>query len=147
MDNLFVKTRSTKDLIISLVLLVGGITVVILPTPASVNIAGLFVACTGIVLLAVLKTCWKNIETNEKFKYKSHYFPREMESKLKEALEGSLKKITVDPSNHSSALKLDILYNKKTGKAFCQLSEYIPYQYHPCTEMLPKPIDEVLHLV
>jgi hypothetical protein len=147
MNNLFVKSRSTKDIIISAVLLIGGVTMVALPTPASVNIAGLFLACTGIVLLAVLKSGWKNTETREKFYSKTLYFPREMEGKLKEAMEGSLKKITSDTSSQSSALKLDILYNKKTGKAFCQLSEYIPYQYHPFTEMIPKPVDEVLHLV
>ena len=147
MNNLFVKTRSTKDIIISTVLLVAGVTMVALPTPASVNIAGLFMACTGIVLLAVLKSSWKNTETREKFSSKTLYFPREMETKLKEAMEGSLKKITADSSSQSSALKLDILYNKKTGKAFCQLSEYIPYQYHPFTDMIQMPVDEVLHLV
>jgi hypothetical protein len=70
-----------------------------------------------------------------------------MENKLKEAMEGSLKSITADTTSQSSAIKLDILYNKKTGKAFCQLSEYIPYQYHPFTEMISKPVEEILHLV
>ena len=79
MNNLFVKTRSTKDIIISTVLLVAGVTMVALPTPASVNIAGLFMACTGIVLLAVLKSSWKNTETREKFSSKTLYFPREMD--------------------------------------------------------------------
>ncbi len=147
MNNLFVKTRSTRDIIISSVLLAGGVLMVVLPTPASVNIAGLFLACTGIVLFAVLKTGWKNTETREKFSSKTLYFPREMESKLKEAMEGSFNNITTDTTSQSSALKLDILYNKRTGKAFCQLSEYIPYQYHPFTEMISKPVDEVLHLV
>ena len=147
MNNNFVKTRSTRDIIISTVLLAGGVLMVALPTPASVNIAGLFIACTGIVLFAVLKTGWKNSETREKFSSKTLYFSREMENKLKEAMEGSLKSITADTTSQSSAIKLDILYNKKTGKAFCQLSEYIPYQYHPFTEMIPKPVDEVLHLV
>lgn len=147
MDNNFVKTRSTRDIIISAVLIVGGVTMVALPTPASVNIAGLFLACTGIVLFAVLKTAWKNTETREKFHSKTLYFPREMEVKLKEAMSGSLKNISADTTSQSSALKLDILYNKRTGKAFCQLSEYIPYQYHPFTGMVSKPVDEVLHLV
>ena len=78
MDNLFVKTRSTRDIIISAVLIIGGVTMVALPTPASVNIAGLFLACSGIVLFAVLKTAWKNTETREKFHSKTLYFPREM---------------------------------------------------------------------
>ena len=108
---------------------------VALPTPASDQYSRPLSGLYGYCAVRGTENRLKNTETREKFHSKPLYFPREMEVKLKEAMSGSLKMVSADTSSQSSALKLDILYNKRTGKHFASFRIY-PLPVSPFTGMV-----------
>lgn len=135
MNDLFVRTRSVKDLVISTLLLVGGCVMVALPTPSAVNITGFFLCIAGIILFFILKTGWKHVETSEKYRCCTLYFAKENFSMLKEALEKNPEAIVLDKEGMANTVRLDIYYNKELNKTYCQLSEYVSYEYQPCSKV------------
>ena len=135
MNDLFVRTRSVKDLVISTLLLVSGCVMVVLPTPSAVNITGFFLCATGIILFFILKTGWKHLETSAKYRCCTLYFAKENLSILKEALEKTPEAIVLDKEGVANTVRLDIFYNKELNKSYCQLSEYVSYEYQPCSKI------------
>ena len=57
MNKEFSRTRSAKDIIISLALVIAGFACVLLKTPVGVNILGCCAIILGIVLFCMLKSC------------------------------------------------------------------------------------------
>ena len=66
MNKEFVRVRSILDYTISLALLIIGCAIVIIPTPASINIVGIFSIFAGILLIVILRSAWKDKETGER---------------------------------------------------------------------------------
>ena len=59
MEKNFVKVQSTKDIIISISLIVIGAALALLPLGGATNVTGICVAITGVILLFLLKNGYK----------------------------------------------------------------------------------------
>lgn len=135
MEKTFVRVFSAKDIVIFSSIIILGSVLVALPTSAGINIAGFFLIFTGIILIFVLKTGYKDLETGERFKIKEYYFQQAMHPVISNALESKPEIIDLNEADKGNALKLDIYFCKASGKAYIQLFEYIPYRYEPCSRM------------
>ncbi len=136
MENKFIKVHTTKDYIISLGLIVAGIVLIFLPTPASINFLGSFLILAGVLMVFVYKSAYKNVNTGENYLKSVRFFPKEKCSALIDKVESnpnSIERMTEDCGN---AVRLDIYYNDKSGKAYLQLFEFVPYQYEARTGLV-----------
>ena len=147
MEKTFIRVRSIKDIVIFVSLVIAGSVLILLPTGAAVNITGFFLIFAGLILAFVLKSGYKDIETGEKFQKVEHYFQQAMNSVISNALESKPDSIDLAEADKGNALKLDIYYNKTSGKTYMQLFEYVPYRYEPCSRMYEHEMDKVRKLL
>lgn len=134
MEKEFVRVRSAKDIIITLVLVVAGCVLVALPTSTPINIVGFFMIFAGLILLLVLKTGYKDVETGVKYRKTERYFSQEMHAEIDAMLKSGSDSLDLSAEDKGNALRLDIYHSNASGKAYLRLFEYIPYKYEPCTE-------------
>lgn len=131
----FLRVRSIKDITISVSLIILGTVLILLPTGAGVNITGFFMIFSGIILALVMKTGYKDAETGEMYCKKEHYFQQCMNASVSAAIASSPESVDLSEADKGSAVRLDVYYGKRTGKAYLQLFEYVPYKYEPCSKM------------
>ena len=143
MKNKFIRVRSTKDIIISVALLVLGVALIVFTNIEAANICGYLLALTGLVLLPVLKTAYRDAETKALYFKKDLYFLREMKDSIIKALESSPEKIDMSQAGKGQVLLLRVYYSKSAARAYMQLSEYVPHEYKPCTEVCVYDISQV----
>ena len=143
MKNKFIRVRSTKDIIISVALLVLGVALIVFTNIEAANICGYLLALTGLVLLPVLKTAYRDAETKALYFKKDLYFLREMKDSIIKALESSPEKIDMSQAGKGQVLLLRVYYSKSAARAYMQLSEYVPHEYKPCTEVYVYDISQV----
>lgn len=134
MNDIFVKTRTIKDYIVSVSLFILGLSATILGQEG-LAIAGVFSIILGVILLIVMKSGWRNQQDGTVCKERILYFSAVRKTEILNALEKDPSKIQIDKNDQSGPLKLDIKYCRKAGYANCQLSEYIPYNYEPCSKV------------
>lgn len=146
MDKEFIKVRTITDITISSILLISGIILVALPTSVSVNIFGFFAFITGVLLLAILKTGWQDIETKERYCLKHRYFPKNRKNEILNALENNIDSIDISDEDNEG-LRVDIYYNKQNHKAFIDLFEYVPYNYERIAPTVEYTIDKIKKLL
>ena len=147
MEKTFIRVHSIKDIVIFISLLVLGGILVAVPTGDAVNITGFFLIFAGAILALVLKTGYKDVETNEKYIKKERYFQQTMHAAIVDAIASKPDSIDLSQENKGNALKLDIYFSKATGKAYIQLFEYVPYTYQPCSKMYEYEISKVGKLI
>ena len=147
MEKTFTRVHSIKDIVIFISLLILGGILVAVPTGDAVNITGFFLVFAGAILALVLKTGYKDVETNEKYIKKERYFQQTMHAAIADAIASKPDSIDLSQENKGNALKLDIYYSKATGKAYIQLFEYVPYTYQPCSKMYEYEISKVGKLI
>ena len=147
MEKTFTRVHSIKDIVIFISLLVLGGILVAVPTGDAVNITGFFLVFAGAILALVLKTGYKDVETNEKYIKKERYFQQTMHAAIADAIASKPDSIDLSQENKGNALKLDIYFSKATGKAYIQLFEYVPYTYQPCSKMSEYEISKVGKLI
>lgn len=143
MKNKFIRVRSTKDIVISAALLILGVALVVLTNIESANISGYMLIIVGLVLLLVLKTAYRDEETKAKYFKKDIFFLREMKDSIIKALESSPEKIDMSQAGKGQVLLLRVYYSKSAARAYMQLSEYVPHEYKPCTEVCVYDISQV----
>lgn len=143
MKNKFIRVRSTKDIIISAALLVLGVALVVFTNIEAANISGYMFVVIGLVLLPVLKTAYRDAETKALYFKKDLYFLREMKDSIIKALESSPEKIDMSQAGKGQVLLLRVYYSKSAARAYMQLSEYVPHEYKPCTEVCVYDISQV----
>lgn len=136
MEKEFSRVHSATDIIVSIVLVAGGCTLVLLPTSTSVNVLGFFMIITGLVLALILRTGYKDKETGERFRKTEKFFPAHCKDSISKAMVSAPDKIDFSEENKGNGLRLDTFFNSKTGHVYCRLYEYIPYRYQPCTEYI-----------
>lgn len=146
MNKEFIKVRTITDITISSILLISGIILVALPTSVSVNIFGFFAFITGVLLLAILKTGWLDIETKERYCLKHRYFPKNRKNEILNALENNIDSIDISDEDNEG-LRVDIYYNKQNHKAFIDLFEYVPYNYERIAPTVEYTIDKIKKLL
>ena len=147
MEKTFIRVRSVKDITIFTSLIVLGSVLVALPTGAGINIAGFFMIFAGIILALMMKTGHKDFETGEKYQKIEHYFSQAAKAEVSAALGSKPESIDLSQADKGNAVKLDIYYNRKSGKAYMQLFEYIPYRYEPCSKVYEHEISKVENLI
>ena len=143
MKNKFIRVRSTKDIIISAALLVLGVALIVFTNIEAANISGYMFVVIGLVLLPVLKTAYRDAETKALYFKKDLYFLREMKDSIIKALESSPEKIDMSQAGKGQVLLLRVYYSKSAARAYMQLSEYVPHEYKPCTEVCVYDIGQV----
>lgn len=146
MNKEFIKVRTITDITISSILLISGIILVALPTSVSVNIFGFFAFITGVLLLAILKTGWLDIETKERYCLKHRYFPKNRKNEILNALENNIDSIDISDEDNEG-LRVDIYYNKQNHKVFIDLFEYVPYNYERIAPTVEYTIDKIKKLL
>ena len=147
MEKTFIRVHSIKDIVIFISLLILGSILVAVPTGDAVNITGFFLVFAGVILTLVLKTGYKDVETNEKYIKKERYFQQAMHAAIADAIASKPDSIDLSQENKGNAIKLDIYFSKGTGKAYIQLFEYVPYTYQPCSKMYEYEISKVGKLI
>lgn len=147
MEKTFCRVRSARDITIFISLIVLGSVLVALPTGAGVNIAGFFMIFAGIILALMLRTGYKDVDTGEKYQKKEYYFQQAVKSEVSAALKSDPSSIDLSQADKGNAVKLDIYYSRPSGKAYLQLSEYVPYKYEPCSVMYEHHISKIDKLV
>ena len=147
MEKTFIRVHSIKDIVIFISLLILGSILVAVPTGDAVNITGFFLVFAGAILALVLKTGYKDVETNEKYIKKERCFQQAMHAAIADAIASKPDSIDLSQENKGNALKLDIYFSKATGKAYIQLFEYVPYTYQPCSKMYEYEISKVGKLI
>lgn len=142
----FNKTRSLSDIIISIATILGGTICLAIPSSDSINVAGFFLIITGLVLVFLLKTSFKDSETGIIFKKKERFFSMDMKEEILSAM---TRQTAIDSrkENIGNSLKLDVYWSRKNNKAYAQLFEYIPYTYEPCTELYEYTVDKATELI
>lgn len=133
MDGYFKKVRTPKDIMISVIIIAIGVIVISVSQNVNVDYVGAFISILGIFYFLIMKKGWKNIETGELCELISFYFPEKNKEIIKTALAEDPEKIDLIDALSMSTLRLDVYYNKKSDKCFCQLLEFVPYHYSPCS--------------
>ena len=147
MEKTFTRVHSIKDIVIFISLLVLGGILVAVPTSDAVNITGFFLIFAGAILALVLKTGYKDVETNVKYFKKERYFQQAMHVAIADAIASKPDSIDLSQENKGNAIKLDIYFSKASGKAYIQLFEYVPYTYQPCSKIYEYEISKVGKLI
>ena len=147
MEKTFTRVHSIKDIVIFISLLILGGILVAVPTSDAVNITGFFLIFAGVILALVLKTGYKDIETNAKYQKIERYFQQAEHAAISSAIASKPDSVDLSQENNGNAIKLDIYYSKATGKAYIQLFEYVPYTYQPCSKMYEYEISKVGKLI
>ena len=135
MEKTFIRVRSIKDITIFVSLALVGTILTALPIGDAANIAGFFIIVAAGILAFVLKSAYKDIDTNEKYLKKERYFHQTMHAAISSAIASNPDSVDLSGEDKGNALRLDIYYSKSSGKAYLQLFEYIPYTYQPCTRV------------
>ena len=147
MEKTFTRVHSIKDIVIFISLLVLGGILVAVPTGDAVNITGFFLVFAGAILALVLKTGYKDVETNAKYYKKERYFQQTMHAAIANAIASKPDSVDLSEEDKGNAVKLDIYYSRSIGKAYIQLFEYVPYTYQPCSKMYEYEISKVGKLI
>ena len=147
MEKEFCRVRSVKDIIIWSFLVSAGCALIAFPTPVSVNILGLLMVMTGMILGFILKTGYRDSESGEMYCKQERFFAKSCKPELEAAIAKTPCKLKPADENQGTGLRLDIYYNRKNGKAYAQLFEYVPYTYEPCSCIYEHDISKVDHLL
>ena len=135
MEKTFIRVRSIKDITIFVSLALVGTILTALPIGDAANIAGFFIIVAAGILAFVLKSAYKDIDTNEKYLKKERYFQQTMHAAISSAIASNPDSVDLSEEDKGNALRLDIYYSKSSGKVYLQLFEYVPYTYQPCTRV------------
>ena len=147
MEKTFVRVHSIKDIVVFISLLALGGILIAIPASDAVNITGFFLLFAGAILALVLKTGYKDVETNAKYYKKERYFQQTMHAAIANAIASKPDSVDLSEEDKGNAVKLDIYYSRSIGKAYIQLFEYVPYTYQPCSKMYEYEISKVGKLI
>ena len=147
MEKEFIRVRSVKDIVIFSSLIILGSVLIALPTGTAVNITGFFLIFTGLILVLVMRTGYKDASTGKRYCKKELYFQQAMNASISSAIASKPEAVDLKEVEKGNALKLDVYYSKATGKAYLQLFEYVPYQYEPCSPVYEYEMTRVTKLI
>jgi hypothetical protein len=147
MEKTFIRVRSIKDIVIFTSLAIVGIILTVLPVGDAAHIAGFFIIFAAAILAFVLKSAYKDVDTNDKYFKKERYFQQTMRNAISEAIASKPDSVDLSEEDKGNALRLDTYYSKSSGKAYLQLFEYVPYTYQPCSKMHECELSNVTKLI
>ncbi|MBR5568898.1 MAG: hypothetical protein IKW27_09170 [Bacteroidales bacterium] len=147
MEKEFIRVRSVKDILAFVTLIVGGSVLIMLPTAAGVNLAGFFLILTGLILAFILKSDYQDPQTGERYAKTELYFKQAMHAAVYSAIASKPEAVDLAEAEKGNALKLDVYYNKASGKAYLQLFEYVPHTYEPCSQVYEYDLERIQKLI
>lgn len=147
MEKTFSRVYSAKDITIILTLIIAGVILIILPTSDALNVLGFFLIVTGLILGIFMKTGYKDNETGVRYCKTEHFFASSKRDDLKKAVAGTPRKTDLSQEDAGNSLRMDIYHSDKSGKAYIQLFEYIPYKYEPFTSMYEHELNNVIEII
>ena len=134
MNKEFVRVRSTRDILISSVMTVLGIVLIAIPSSVSVNIFGTVLAVPGILMLLFLKTGYKDVNTGLVYKRKIKYYSATAKNDILSSLNGKVSSFDWTETPDGSAVMVDVYEGSKSDKVYVRVSEFVPYNYEPCSD-------------
>lgn len=134
MNKEFVRVRSTRDILISSVMTVLGIILIAIPSSVSVNIFGTVLAVPGILMLLFLKTGYKDVNTGLVYKRKIKYYSATAKNDILSSLNGKVSSFDWTVTPGGSAVMVDVYEGSKSDKVYVRVSEFVPYNYEPCSD-------------
>ena len=143
----FIKVRSGKDIFISAGVIVTGSVLIAFPTAESVNILGFLMIFAGILLGIFLKTGWKDEHDGGRYDKFEIYLDKSKMKEISKSLSINICPSMIKSNGNGTGLRLDIYHNKKNGKTYVQLFEYVPFQYEPCTDMYEQEYKNITEIV
>ncbi len=147
MEKNFVKVHSTKDITIVASLVIIGLLLALLPIGGATNVTGYIVIATGLLLIPVLKSGYKDAWEGKRYTKKEFFYATGKKNELIAAITNAPENITVEKNEKSNILRLELYYSKETGRAFMQLQEYVPYKYEPRTDVVEHEVSKIAHLI
>lgn len=147
MEKTFIRVRSIKDIVVFVSLAIVGIILTVLPIGEPANIAGFFIIMTATILGFILKSAYKDVETNKKYLRKERYFQKAEHETILSAIASKPCSVDLTHEDKGNGLRLDIYYSKSSSKAYLQLFEYVPYTYQPCSKVYEHEISKVDKLI
>lgn len=147
MEKNFVKVHSTKDITIVASLVIIGLLLALLPIGGATNVTGYIVIATGLLLIPVLKSGYKDAWEGKRYTKKEFFYATGKKNELIAAITNAPENITVEKNEKSNILCLELYYSKETGRAFMQLQEYVPYKYEPRTDVVEHEVSKIAHLI
>ena len=147
MEKEFCRVRTKTDIVFSSLIIITGIILITLPTSASINILGFLMICAGLILSIVLRTGYKDLIDGDSYHKVEKYFAQSHKTDIIRAISKEIEQIKMIEDNKGNGIRLDIYYNRKKGKAYIQLFEYVPYSYEPCSDIHEFELHEVSNLI
>lgn len=134
MNKEFVRVRSTRDILISSVMTVLGIVLIAIPSSVSVNIFGTVLAVPGVLMLLFFKTGYKDVNTGLVYKRKIKYYSATAKNDILSSLNGNVSSFDWTETPGGSAVMVDVYEGCKSDKVYVRVSEFVPYNYEPCSD-------------
>ena len=147
MDKEFIRVRSVGDILISSSLILGGTALIALAENEGITIAGFFMIMTGMLFAFLLKTGYMDSVSKERYRKKEIFFQHAMYPALSSALTSKPESVDLAEADKGSAIRLDVYFNRATGKAYLQLFEYVPHSYQPCSSIHEHDLNRVERLI
>lgn len=113
---------------------VTGIVLILLPSSVSVNIFGTCLAVPGILMLLFFKSDYVDLSSGQRFRRIIKYFPASRKNEILNALKENPSKVDWNAPESASGLMLDIYVGCNEDKVFVRMSEFVPYNYVPCSD-------------
>jgi len=131
MEIKFKKVHTTKDLIISTIILAAGIGLYFV----NAGLGILLVVC-GILMLLFYKDGFKRAGENVVLQKKALDVAHSCRDSLKGFLEGKDVEPDVNTSINGGVIRLEIYYNAAASVAYAQLFDFSNYTYEPATGII-----------
>lgn len=131
MKRIFKKVHTSKDLIISGVILVAGVSLLFV----NKGLGATIIVC-GIFSLLLYKSGYKHEGGNVILQHKMQDLCKSCRQSLIDYLSGKDVNPEVKPGNEGGSVLLEVWYNKQEGIAYAQLSDFSNYTYEKATEVV-----------
>lgn len=125
------KTRSAKDIIITLAFLAGG--VALLFCSDSMFILGCTVIAFAVILFLAMKSSYVIEGKEGSFKRKTANYPKTKKEELVSFLEGKSDKVVAEAPG---GLLMYIYYRSDKSSGFAQINDFAQYEYKPVTDLM-----------
>mgnify|MGYP003442221174 CR=1 FL=1 len=147
MEREFIRVRSIKDVVIFALLIIAGVILALLPEASGANIGGWLLIIAGIAVAFTLKSAYMDVKTKAIYNKKEISLPGNIKAKVLSALASTPQTIDRHMGGDGQGLLLKIYFNKRVGRAYIQLFEYIPHQFEPCSEVYEYELSKVEKLI
>ena len=128
MEKKISKVRTTVDIIVVLVLLLGGAACFAAPSTGMMILGGTLILA-GILVFLILKSGYRLEGEDGVFKKEEHFFPDARFDVIYSEISAGRMISSFKDEDKAIVVRLDLYRNKSNGKVFGNLFKYVPYDY------------------